>query len=102
MNTVDRDTILNEIKNKTLTIVNFSAEWCQPCKILTPNLEIIEKEYEDVKFLKFDINTEKMFPQGLGIKSIPTTIFYKDNKELHRATGSAQVDEIRQEVEEYK
>lgn len=101
MKELNKDEFLNAIKSENLTIVDFYADWCQPCKILTPNLEKVSEDFKDVNFYKFNVDTDKNLAIGLGISSIPTTIFYKNNNELHRAIGVAPVDKIIQEVEEH-
>lgn len=102
MEIITLDKYLEEIKKENLTVVDFFALWCSPCKILGPILEKVSKDYEDVNFYKLDIDSEegRDLAVGLGINSIPTVIFYKDNKEIHRAIGLANENQIRSQIDD--
>jgi len=62
-------------KGDKITIVDFYADWCQPCKMLTPILEELDKENEDVDFFKVDTEAEQDLSRVFGIRSIPTLLF---------------------------
>jgi thioredoxin 1 len=73
-------------QGKTL-VVDYKANWCQPCKILTPKLEAIEKDYPNVNFVAIDIDKCRNEVMELGIRSIPTVIFYKGSDIVERTHG---------------
>lgn len=70
-------------------LVQFSAVWCGPCKTLTPRLMNLSNEYENVTFVKIDVdnglNSELVVE--LGIMSIPTVVFYNGHKMVDRVKG---------------
>lgn len=73
---------LNEMISDGITLVDFYADWCGPCKMLGSVLETM-----DLNVIK--INTDK-FPelaQKYGVMSIPTVYIYKDGKEVHKFIG---------------
>lgn len=67
-------------------VVDFYADWCGPCKVLANTINQIAAQYSNVTFLK--VNTD-MYPELAGsIRSIPTVVFYKNGKQVHRQTGA--------------
>ncbi len=63
-------------KGKKPCIVDFYADWCQPCKIVSPILEELAKEYGDlIDFYKIDTDAEQELAVTFGIRSIPTILF---------------------------
>jgi len=58
-----------------VTVIDFYADWCQPCKILSPILDELDKEYDNVDFFKVDTESESELSFVFGIRSIPTLLF---------------------------
>ena len=71
-------------------LVDFSAPWCGPCRMLEPVLEELSEEY-DGDFVFVSINTDESpnTPSQLGIRGIPTLIIYVDGEEVDRMVGFA-------------
>ena len=74
------------LKNNKLAILDFSTQWCVPCKKMKSVLDEISNE-KDVKILSLDLDANKELSKLYNIKSIPTHIFYKDNFEIFRSSG---------------
>ncbi len=71
-----------------ISMVDFWAEWCGPCKMLGPTIEALGKEYEGRALIgKVNVDDEPALAQRFGVMSIPTVIFFKDGKELERKVG---------------
>ena len=104
MEIISVDKYLEVIQEDKLTVIDFYADWCGPCKILGPILEKVSEDYEDVNFYKLDVNTEEgqRLAQGVGISGIPTVKFYRNNEEIHSATGLAPEDKIRSQIDDLK
>ncbi len=69
------------IKSDRLTVVDFWAEWCGPCRMLAPTLDEIAKQYEnEIKVTKLDVDENLETPMAFGIRSIPTLLFFKGGK----------------------
>tara|TARA_B100000989_G_C19532998_1_gene471328 strand:- start:9631 stop:9954 length:324 start_codon:yes stop_codon:yes gene_type:complete len=79
MNDENFDKEINK-EYKTL-IVDFWAEWCGPCKLLSPIIEEVAKELEDqVTFGKVNLDSNQDLAMKLSIRSIPTLLMFKDGK----------------------
>ena len=77
---------IEEVKSGK-TIVDFWAEWCGPCKMLTPVLEDLCKE-EEVRLLKINVDESPELAQALGISSIPVVMLYSDGEKLKHIVGA--------------
>ena len=79
---------LDEIKNSPIVLLDFYAEWCGPCKMLSPVISEIADERADVKVGKINVDEENELAREYNIYSIPTLVVLKDGKEVKRATGA--------------
>ena len=71
-----------------VTVVDFWAEWCGPCKMLTPILEELSTEMEDVKFIKIDADANVDLAAALGVSSIPSVFIFKDGEPIANQIGA--------------
>lgn len=98
---VDEKNFDEEIK-KGITLVDFYATWCGPCKMLGPVLEEYSKQNNDVKVLKVNIDDCNKITKEYGVMAVPTLIIFKDGVEKSKRTGFMPLDEIEKFVEENK
>ena len=77
-------------------ILYFTADWCNPCKQTRPIVEELNREQIMAKFFIIDVDSEIEMAQDFEIRSVPTCVVMKDNKEIHRVTGA----KTRQQLEE--
>jgi thioredoxin 1 len=77
---------IEEIKSGT-TIVDFWAEWCGPCKMVTPVLEEIAKE-NNVKLLKVNVDESKELSSAFNLTSIPVIMLYTDGEKVKHIIGA--------------
>jgi len=83
-----------------ITLIDFYADWCGPCKIMAPVFVELEKEYEGrVEFKKVDVETNGEMAQQFHVMSIPTFVILKDNKETSRKTGAMPKEVMKDWIE---
>lgn len=76
-------------------IIDFYADWCAPCRMLTPVLEELSKEYEGkVDIYKIDTEKEKDLAGMFGIRSIPSILFVPKEGQPQMATGALPKQEL--------
>ncbi|MBI2268577.1 MAG: thioredoxin [Candidatus Blackburnbacteria bacterium] len=76
------------LESKVPVLVDYAAEWCGPCRLAGPVLDELAKEYEGkVKIVKIDVDQSPKTPANFGVMSIPTTILFKNGKEIGRQVG---------------
>jgi len=92
-NDSDKLVILNDANfkstiSKGVTLVDFWAEWCTPCKIQGPIVSEIAEEISDqAKIAKLDVQNNQNAAKTLGIRNIPTIIVFKDGKVFQKFVG---------------
>lgn len=90
------------IKNDKLVIIDFFAEWCGPCQMLTEVLRSIDKKYTDyIEIFKVDVDEDQATAMRYGITAMPTLIFFKDGEEVERKIGYLDENELSSLIEEF-
>jgi thioredoxin 1 len=86
-----------EVVNSNIpVIIDFWAEWCGPCKILSPVYDKLAKDYQGkIKFTKLNIDENPKTPAKYGIRSIPTMIIFKDGEPVTQLVGAIQEHKIK-------
>ena len=85
---------------KDLTIVDFYADWCGPCKILLPIIERIASELVEIKIIKVNVDNHEDLARKYKIMSIPTLVFFKDGEEQKKHIGLLSEEKIREIIDE--
>lgn len=84
-----------QVNSRSLTLVDFGAEWCPPCRKMEPILQSFAKDNADkVSLLKMDGGLETELMKMLKVEALPTFILYKDGKEIKRKQGLVSRDEF--------
>ena len=78
------------LKSESLTLVDFWAEWCGPCKMIGPALEEISEEMKnDIRITKLNIDENPSTPQQYGVRGIPTLLLFKNGEVVDKQVGVA-------------
>jgi len=78
----------------TVTLKDFYADWCGPCKTQDPILEDLEEEYDDVSFEKIDVDEQQDVANEYQVRSLPTLIVENDDGIIERFVGVTQAEDI--------
>ena len=66
------------LEENTIMLIDFWADWCGPCKAFAPVYERVSEDHPDVTFAKVDTEAEQALAGAFGIRSIPTTVVFKE------------------------
>lgn len=84
----DKNEFLAKLKeSKKYVVVDFFASWCGPCKQLKPKLEEIAAKNPNIDFYAVDVDKSTNLANALGIRSMPTIIFYVNGEEKGKVIG---------------
>lgn len=109
------DTFEAAVLGDGITIVDFWADWCGPCKMFAPVFETASEAHPDITFAKVDTEAEQALAGALQIRSIPTLMVFRDGimlfnqagampahqfEQLISAVEAVDMDEVRREIAE--
>ena len=95
---------LNEIINGSqLTLVDFFATWCGPCKMMHPVLEQLKEEMGDsLRIIKIDIDKNEAMMEQYRIQSVPTLMLFRKGDALWRQSGAMSLSDLKTVVNSYQ
>lgn len=92
---VNKDNFEEEVlKFDKKVLVDFWADWCGPCKMLSPVIDKLAEELDDVKVCKVNVDTEPTISIEYNIMSIPTLIVFENCVEVNRSVGLVSKEEV--------
>lgn len=100
---IENERIVEEvIKSDKLVIIDFFAEWCAPCQMLTEVLRSVDEKYaEYIEIFKVDVDENQATAMRYGITAMPTLIFFKDGEEVERKVGFLEKDALVKIIEDF-
>ncbi len=92
----------DEFIKEGLVLVDFYAEWCMPCLMMSPIVDELGEKFEGkIKFGKFNVEEGQDIAQKYNISSIPNFILFKDGEKIEQFTGSMTGEEFEEKLNSY-
>lgn len=98
-NRIQEELIKNSHK---LAVVDFFADWCVPCQMLSPVLTEIDKKYPEVEIYKVNVDEAPNATMTYGIHSVPTMMFFKGGEEVERRVGLESIQKISDIIDSFQ
>ena len=98
---VNNENLEEVLAAKSVTVLQFSAEWCGPCKMLTPvMLKLADENAEkDITIGKVNVDASSEIGVKYNVRNIPTLVFLKDGVEIERTTGVQNKDSLQTRID---
>jgi thioredoxin 1 len=92
--TATKENFKELIAQDKVTLVDFWAEWCGPCRMLGPILDKIAEENQDINVLKVNVDELSDISAEYGIRNIPAVFIFKNNEQINKFVGVKSKEEI--------
>ena len=83
-----------KIKDEGKVIIDCYAPWCGPCKLLSPIMDELAEELQEIKFYKLNVDEAEDISREYGIMSIPTILIFENNKLKEKTVGFKSKEEL--------
>lgn len=98
----ERDFEQQVLMSEVPVLIEFSAEWCGPCKLVQPDLEALAKELaEKAKIMKIDIDRSPILARQMGVQSVPTFVVFSEGRPVGGKVGALKRAQLRELLEPY-
>lgn len=77
-----------------VTVVDFFATWCAPCRMMGMVLEEVSEEHPEFNIVKVDVDQNEALARKFGVMSIPTIVIMRDGKQVEKHVGLMQKDDL--------
>ena len=83
------------INSEIPVLIDFSADWCGPCKMLAPVLKQVKETLGDkIKIIKIDVDKNQLLASKYQVRGVPTMLLFKNGKQLWRQSGVVQKEQL--------
>jgi len=89
------------VSQNKVAVVDFYADWCMPCRIMSPRLDEISEEIKEVAFGKLNVDENGSIAQRFGIISIPTFIIFKNGAQVDEIVGTRSKESVKETIKRY-
>lgn len=84
-------------------LVDFFAEWCGPCKMMSPILDDVKKRIGDgASIIKIDVDKNPQAAAVYQVRGVPTLILFKNGKQLWRRSGVVSAEELEKQIQQHQ
>ncbi len=90
---------LNTAEKSNVAVIDFSATWCGPCKMLAPVFHELAEEEKGVDFYSADVDQNMELAQKFNVSAVPTVVLLKNGKEVSRSMGFQPKESLRSWIE---
>ena len=91
------------IKSEQPVLVDFTAAWCGPCKMMSPVLDKVKKKIGgNAKIVKIDIDRNQQFARNMNVSGVPTFVLFKEGKEQWRKVGMISEHKLLDVLEQFQ
>lgn len=80
------------IRNNKIVVVDAYASWCGPCRAIAPIIELLSSNQPHAHFVKFDVEKIPELAKSLGIRAMPTFVFFKNAEKVQEIVGANSVE----------
>ena len=96
-----KETFAEILNGETPVLVDFTATWCGPCKMMKPVLEELhQRKGEQLRIIKIDIDQSPAAAQAYQVQSVPTLILFQKGKQRWRQSGLIQVNSLEKLIDQ--
>lgn len=99
MELVNKNNFNQIVNDNDIVVVDIYADWCGPCKMISPVLEQLSNEIPAVKFIKVDADADQALINNFGVRSIPTILFFKSGELKQTLVGFQPKDRMKSIIE---
>ena len=94
VNKINENEFNDKINVSKKVIVDCYADWCGPCRMLSPIIDEVAEELKDCDFYKLNVDEANEIPKKYGIMSIPTILIFDNNELIEQIVGFRSKDEL--------
>ncbi|MFN2384109.1 MAG: thioredoxin [Gemmatimonadota bacterium] len=88
------------VKSDTLTLVDFWAEWCGPCKMIASTLDELATDYDGrLKIVKVDVDANQRTAQQYAVRSIPSLLLFKNGRVVETVIGAVRKQRLEEAID---